>query len=276
MTHTAEISRKHPGCIVCLIDQSKSMSDPYGGRQERSKAERLADAVNLLLHNILDRNSGGSEGKVLDRLQLGVIGYGAHVGSAWTDKFPKKDLVWLSEIEDKADIEERHQKVGNEISGLRDDTVKFMTWFKPVAENGTPMCKALLHARSILQPWISDHPDSFPPIVFNITDGEATDGDPQQIAADLRNLSTQDGNVLLFNVHVSSMPGVITYPESDIGLPDNFARQLFQMSSVLPPSLRVEFERENYKVGPEARGFVFNADIVEVIQCLDIGTRALR
>lgn len=110
-----------------------------------------------------------------------------------------------------------------------------------------------------------------------LTDGEATDDnrDPRPAAEAVRALSTMDGNVLLFNLHLSSHPGApILYPESESGLPDAFARQLFQMSSLLPPHIREAAHSAGYTVGPQARGFVFNADIVEVIKFLDLGTRA--
>lgn len=81
--------------------------------------------------------------------------------------------------------------------------------------------------------------------------------------------------MLFFNLHLSSRPGVpILYPQSEAGLPDEFAHQLFQMSSMLPPHIREAAASGGYAVGPQSRGFVFNADIVEVIKFLDLGTRA--
>jgi len=253
------------------------MSDPFSGQKGRSKAERLADAINRLLFNLLERCAGGPEGKAMDRFEIGVIGYGSQVGPAWSGSLAGQNLVWISEIEDKARVEERRQKVEDGAGGLAEKTTKFMTWFDPVAKNGTPMCQALRQARSLLELWVQAHPNSFPPVVFNITDGEATDGDPRQPAGALRELATQDGNLLLFNLHLSSRPGeAILYPEIEAALPDEFSRQLFQMSSLLPPPLQAEFKKEGYAIGPESRGFVFNTDIIEVIQCLVIGTRRLR
>ena len=76
-------------------------------------------------------------------------------------------------------------------------------WVEPVANGSTPMCHVLIHARAVLQEWIKAHRDSFPPIVVHITDGASQDGDPLGPAAELTRLATSDGQVLLFNGHLS-------------------------------------------------------------------------
>lgn len=48
---------------------------------------------------------------------------------------------------------------------------------------------------------------------------------------------------------------------------------LFRMSSVLPPAMCAMAKREEFRVSEASRGFVFNADLVSVIQFLDIGTK---
>jgi hypothetical protein len=171
-------------------------------------------------------------------------------------------------------IEDRTQKVSDGAGGLVQQTVKFPIWFDPEANGGTPMCQAIRLARNSLQEWVGAHPDSFPPIVFNITDGEATDGDPAEEAGSIRQLATNDGGVLLFNIHVSSQAGkAVEFPDREEDLPDDFARALFRMASTLPPHLQDAARGEGYKVSEASRGFVFNADAVSVIQFLDIGTR---
>jgi hypothetical protein len=48
------------------------------------------------------------------------------------------------------------------------------------------------------------------------------------------------------------------------------------MSSALPPQLVEAARAGGLAVGPQARGFVFNADLVAVIRFLDVGTRLTR
>jgi hypothetical protein len=187
-------------------------------------------------------------------------------------------LVPIQEVANNpARLEDRQRQVEDGTGGLVRETVRFPVWFDPVADNGTPMGAALQMARAVLEPWVRDpaHANAFPPIIINISDGEATDGDPRPPAEALRQLATGDGNVLLFNLHLSSRSGsAIVYPDSEGSLPDDFARQLFQMSSRLPPHIQQAASGEGYTVSTEARGFVFQADMVEVIKFLDIGTRA--
>lgn len=281
MAYTAEISRANPSCLLFLIDQSGSMGEPFGGEVGRSKAERLADAINRLLYELTIRCTKDQTEGIRNYYDVGVIGYWNdqerhHVGPVLGGELAGRDLIPIREVGDNpARVEERRRKVEDGVGGLIEETTKFAIWFDPVANGGTPMCQALHHAHALLQPWIQSHPHSFPPIVINITDGEATDGDPRLPAEALRTLATADGNILLFNLHLSSRPGVpVLYPENETGLPDAFAQQLFQMSSLLAPHLCEAASSAGYVVGPQSRGFVFNADIVEVIKFLDIGTRA--
>lgn len=275
MPYAAEISRQDPSCILFLIDQSSSMSEPVGGEPGQSKAERLADAINRLLYESTIRCTKSQEEGIRNYYDVGVIGYGARVGPSLGGKLAGRGLVPIREVGDNpARVEERQRKVEDGTGGLVEEMVKFPVWFDPVAKNMTPMCQALRQASSILEPWVQAHPASFPPIVINITDGEATDGDPREPAEVLRKLATNDGNLLLFNLHLSSQPGEpILYPGSETVLPDEYACQLFQMSSLLPPHIREAAGSEGYATGPQSRGFVFNADIVAVIKFLDIGTR---
>ena len=128
-------------------------------------------------------------------------------------------------------IEDRLQKTPDGAGGLVEQTVKFPVWVDARADGGTPMTEALAHGADALHGWVEQHRTAFPPVVFNITDGEATDGDPHPAAAALRAISTEDGQALLFNVHLSERRApAVEFPYSDELLPDSFARRLFGMS----------------------------------------------
>jgi hypothetical protein len=47
------------------------------------------------------------------------------------------------------------------------------------------------------------------------------------------------------------------------------------MSSELPPHMREYAASNHYDVREGSRGFVYNSDMVSLVQFLDIGTRAL-
>jgi hypothetical protein len=233
----------------------------------------VADAINRLLQNLVIK-CAKSEG-VRDYYHVGVLGYGTKVGPAFGGSLAGRDLVAISEIADNpARVEERTKKIDDGAGGLVDQTVKFPIWFDAMARGGTPMCEALTRAHTIVSGWLADHPGSFPPIVINITDGESTDGDPTEKAGAVEQLASDDGNVLLFNVHLSSQRATpVEFPDGDTALPDDYAKLLFRISSLLPPHMRTVAQQEGYTVSDGTRGFVFNADMVAVIRFLDIGTR---
>lgn len=273
MAYEAEISRSNPSAFLFLIDQSGSMSYPWGGAAGTKKSERLADIINRLVQNLTLR-CAKSEG-IRDYYSVGVLGYGNKIQPAFGGALAGRELIPISEVADNpARIEQRTKKVEDGAGGLIDQAVRFPIWFEPVANQGTPMAQALTRAREILEPWVAQHMDSFPPVVINVTDGESTDGDPSSAAAALRDLQTRDGNVLLFNVHLSSLAQApLVFPSAPDGMPDKYAGLLYEMSSTLTDYMVSVARQEGFEASQGARGFVFNGDPVTVIQFLDIGTR---
>ncbi len=274
MAYSAEISRNNPSCFLFLIDQSGSMADTFTGEAGKKKADGVADAINKLLQNLVIRCA--KEEGVRDYFHVGVLGYGANVGPAFGGALAGKELAPISEIANSpARIEERNKKVDDGAGGLIDQKIKFPIWFEPTSSGGTPMCQALNGVKGILQRWLGQHPNCFPPAVIHITDGESTDGDPSQAMNDLKALSSNDGNVLLFNLHISSNANAqpIAFPDSSASLPDQYSRLLFDGASVLTPFMRSEASNHGFSPSEGAKCFVLNADLVLVIQALDIGTK---
>ena len=273
LTYEAEISRANPSCIFFLLDQSGSMADAFGGGEASlRKADGASDAINKLLSNLVIKCTK-SEG-VRDYYHVSVIGYGGSVGPRLGGALSGRDIVSISELANSPlRVEDRKRKVQDGAGGLVEENVKFPVWFDPIADQGTPMCEALRVTKRLLEPWVANHSACFPPIVINITDGEATDGDPTGPAEEVRTIASSDGNALLFNVHLSSQRATpIIFPDSD-ALPDQFAKLLFHISSPLPPHLAAAARAEKIQVSDGSRGFVFNATMVELINFLDIGTR---
>lgn len=298
MPYTAEISRSNPSCFLFLIDQSGSMDEVMSPEDPRAldrpvhvdgttythtasgktKAQAVADSINRLLQNLVIK-CAKSEG-VRDYYHVGVIGYGGdntadRVGPAFGGALAGRELVPVGEIANSpARIDERSKKVDDGAGGLADQKVKFPIWFDAVAAGGTPMCTAFRRAHSILSAWNAQHSNSFPPICINITDGESTDGNPTAPADELKSLSNSDGNVLLFNVHITARQGAaVEYPDSDAALPEQNAKLLFNISSLLPTHMQNIARQEGIPVSETSRGFAYNADLVSLIRFLDIGTR---
>jgi hypothetical protein len=273
MPYTAEITRDNPGAFVFLIDQSGSMARPLGTQPGRSRADGVADAVNRLLENLVLR-CARPDG-VRDYFYVSVIGYGGQVQPAFGGVLAGRPLVSLGQVaHHPLRVETRKRMVEDGAGGLVEQSFRFPVWFEPVARGETHMCTALTQAIDLVRTFLEGHPRSYPPVVINITDGETTDGDPVPLAHELRSLCSDDGNALLFNAHLSSRNAAsIMYPDTDLFLPDEFAKRLFEMSSVLPEVLRQAAAGHGYTVSSRGRGFAFNADLVSVIRFLNLGTQ---
>lgn len=270
--YTAEISRTNPTCFLFLVDQSSSMLEPFGKQPEKQKAEGVADAINRLLQNLVLK-CAKSEG-IRDYFYVGAIVYGGQVASAFGGALQGQQLVPVSSLANNPlRVEQRTRKVDDGAGGILEQKFKFPVWFDAKPGGRTPMCQALMMAKQFLEVFIAKFPDCYPPLVVNITDGMSTDGNPLATAQAVRDMKTTDGNVLLFNAHISgSQANPIEFPAKDNGLPDNFAKLLFRMSSPLPKRL-AEAARSDGLGQAGSRGFVFNADLVSIIRFLDIGTR---
>lgn len=273
MSYTAEISRTSPTAFLFLVDQSGSMQDLMGNG--KSKAQFVADVLNRTLASLITRCTK-SEG-TRDYFEVGVLGYsGSSVENGLSGALNAAVLNPISLIESNPlRIEDRTKRVDDGAGGLVNQSIKFPVWFEALAGGGTPMCSAITSAAEVLAAWCDAHPDSYPPTVLHVTDGESTDGDPENLASQLQQLGTRDGCVLLFNLHVSSSGGdAIRFPTSDSGLPDSYASLLFRMSSALPPHLQKVAEEKGIKATMESRGFIYNGEVAEIVDFFDIGTRA--
>ena len=277
-SYVAEISRDRPGCILFLLDQSQSMGERYAGDRETTKAQAAADAINTLLTSLMLRCTQNINEGPRNYFDVGVIGYGFSLyrgpGPCLKGAEAGRELVSMTVLADNClRVEERTRTVDDGAGGQVQTRVKFPVWFDAVHVDGTPMREAVELACRVLRPWIERHKKSYPPIVVNITDGEPND-DPTPQARTLMSLATDDGNVLLYNLHLSELAAhPLLFPATSAGLPDEFAEMLFEMSSLVPPRIQEELRLEGYSVEPGARGFVFNTDPVALIQFLDIGTR---
>jgi hypothetical protein len=275
MAYQAEISRKNPGCFLFLVDQSESMEDPFGGGEAgRRKAEELATILNKLIHNLCIRCAKSDS--IYDYFHVGVLGYSeASCKPALGGELEGRSLVPISELANKPlRVEDRVKQSDDGAGGVIDQTVKFPVWFDPYWKGGTPMCAALKEATQIVQTWCQEHPTGFPPIVINITDGEATDGDLVAEARKLTAVSGDDGSALLFNIHLSSTAGPsIELPGNADKLPDQHAKKLFEASSALTPFMVARATELGMPASDHSRGFIFNAQPLHVIHFLDIGTR---
>jgi hypothetical protein len=247
------------------------MNDIFGGGND-TKAKGAADAINKIIHELILK-CAKPEG-FRDYFDIAIIGYGSAQGYAGPlvgQKFVKISLLNDHPLK----IEDRIKRESDGAGGVVELKVKFPIWFEPKASSDTPMCRAMELVYEWLSEWTTNHAEAYPPIIFNITDGEATDGDPEDIARRIAGLSTTDGNVLMFNCHISGTQGeAILFPSSESELPaDEYAKKLFNMSSVLPEKILRGTEAGNFNVKQDARGFAFNADLVDLVRFLDIGTR---
>jgi len=274
VVYTAQIKRGQPTAILMLVDQSSSMNGVMDSG--KTKAQHVADALNRTLQNLVIRCTGPNG--VRDYFDVGVLGYGGDgVVNGFSGELGQGILHPLSSVHSSPlRMDERTVRQDDGAGGILERKRRLPVWFEAKASGRTPMTAALQRAKEELQAWCDAHPASYPPTVLHFTDGESTDGDPSVVAAEIRqNLFTSDGPALLYNLHVSTGIGdAEVFPSSADGLDSPFARQLFAMSSLFTDA-QIGLARLKYPgIGGGARGFIFNADAVQVIDFFDIGTRA--
>ena len=280
--YTAQITRNTPTAFIFMIDQSISMSRKLNYRGEFiTLADAVARIVNNQINELVLRCIKTNE--VRHYYDIAVIGYGDDANYGWKGTLVGRDFVTPEELKNnpfkKITVkEEKRTRKGVELK-----EVEKVQWVEPVAAGKyTRAHKAFAMAKELLDKWMKEHheKDCYPPTIINITDG-AFNGiaNPRevntQLANELKALFTNDGNVLLWNIHVTpDNQEQILLPISKTELnEDKYSEWLYDMSSLLP-------SRYNQPIG-DLRGdaentrhvaMATNTDLSTLIQLMDIGT----
>ncbi len=274
MPYSAEISRENPAALLFIIDQSASMEEIPEG-EPHSKANFLADVLNKTLYNIIVYCTKAADG-VRHYFDVGVIAYsGAGVGAGFGGALSGEIMHPIPLVaQTPVRIEERSRRTDDGAGGVIEKKVNFPVWFEPKSAGGTPMRAAMIAARDVVDEWCRAHPNSFPPTILHVTDGEYTGASPEDAAKALRQCHTGDGAALLFNLHISTGGGrEIIFPKTERSLYDEYSRLLFRMSSILPPHYQELARDKGYEISDGSRGFIFNGNAGLIVDFFDIGTR---
>ncbi|MGM1058690.1 hypothetical protein [Saccharothrix sp. Mg75] len=273
------MSRSDPGCVVILLDRSDSMKLTWG-RTGASLAVGAALAVNNILLDMCIKATSEVNAPVRHYFDVGIFSYGARAGgqgegveSAFGGALAGRGLVPLPELAEHPVAVREEPSID-----VMPVSARMPVWVDPVHGYRTPMCQAIAVAGGHLFDWAAAHPDSFPPIVVNITDGMVTDSPYEGTSlADwvkrLTSIATNDGAALFFNVFLSPFEvDEVVFPADPGGLPVP-GPDLFALSSPLPQPMIDNARVDGYDVRPGARGLAFNVGRSTLLRVLQIGTR---
>jgi hypothetical protein len=237
-----KIQTSRPGLIVLVLDDSISMSDPLVGGTDPKYlwVERYAG---LILKELLARSNEvvADRAVIKPRYFVHTIVYGGG------------PTTWPNGSSAALDIE-------NVIKAYAGGPAGSSSLGLTGGRGGTDSRAALQLACNYLQDAVQDDrfKDAFPPMVFHLTDGESqTDAEP--VADQIKQLSTNDGNVLLVNALIGTntnlnyagpddFPG---YQDEDDSGPLDHSKKLFRMSSEAPETIRLNLVEDG--IFPELR-----------------------
>ena len=282
--YSTRLTRETPGYFIFLLDQSFSMSESFRG-SNISLSHALADMVNNWLDEMITKATEDS-GAINDWFEVSVLGYRTDVvgepvvGSAFLGNLEGRKRVLLSEIAENI-LETKKSTIkwfNPETGELEESEIETPVWIRPVEEYGKPMCSALHDAYYLAEEWIQedDHEKQcFPPVVINIACGDlyALDGNPTEYADPLTSLSTEDGNVLLFNCHINPVINDTYFcPNSLEQSADDFAKIMYEMLSILPGSMIKAASEDFPELTSTSRGMVYNGDNVGMLKLINLVT----
>ncbi len=280
--YSQEITRRHRAAIVIAIDQSCSM----GGEVQLSdwkltKAEMVAMVTGRLIDELILRSCrDGSYRHYYDIALLGYSGEDVYPLFGGEVKFYPITTFAEQEVE-RIPYLLNHRSLNRGTVALHD---KVSQWVKPCAMGATPMCKMINCVTALVSEWCSkeENRDSFPPLVFNITDGEASDANYDMLrsaAYRLRNTGTSDGKTLFLNIHISSESNraPIVFPSAlEVPIEIRHAHLLMDMSSVLPERLYPYIGTCRTQISkPPYIAMSYNSSMAELACMLNIGSRSL-
>ena len=279
--YTAQITRNTPTAFIFLVDHSVSMQKKttlFG--EEMTMAEAAARIVNNQINELVLRCV--KMGDTRHYYDIAVVGYAEKAYSGWQGELEGRKFVSPEELKAHPYTKVTTRKEIRTRKGVQIKEVEQVQWVSARHEGSwTHYHEAFDYAKDLLTDWMIDHheKDCYPPTVIHITDGEfnhASKEEVMQKANELKSMFTNDGNVILFNIHFTAdiYANSVACPinKNELG-GDIYAETLFDMSSLLPERYNPDIARclnDNRSGRHVAMGL--NADATTLIKLMDIGT----
>lgn len=225
-----------PGLFVVLLDQGDTMFQPYN--ETNSRIDVATEMVNRFIDCLIQKAYDGEAPK--NFCFVSVIGYNRDVNylcSGWLRELAAKPL--------------RYENIRKKILCGEGDIVEVdiqrPVWVEVAKRGGVSnMLGAFQLAKGITQKWIKNNPQWPVPVVINISNGMPHYGGQEvcecrketaRLAKEIMSISNDDGNVLLFNVHIDeSKCDTTMFPKDQSELKHENAQFLFDISSEVPTS----------------------------------------
>lgn len=279
--YTAQITRNTPTAFIFLVDHSVSMKKKtslYG--EEMTMAEAAARIVNNQINELVWRCVKMSDTR--HYYDIAVVGYGVKAYSGWQGELEGRDFVSPEELRNHPYTKIITRKETRTRKGVQVKEVEQVQWVNARCDGSwTHYHEVYDYAKKLLDEWMKKHHDKdcYPPTVIHITDGEfnhATRDEVVQKANELKAMFTNDGNVILFNIHFTADLDAdsVACPIGKAELGGNlYAEALFDMSSLLPERYNQDIARclNDTRAGRHVAMGV-NADATTLIKLMDIGT----
>lgn len=287
--YSARVTSAHPCAFVLLLDHSGSMSDTVidNRGEAKDKSTEVARIVNQFIEEII--LTCQRTDIIKDYFEILILSYGkldeednSIVCTAWEGPLAGKTWVTVNELRNSSLRKEIIEVQNPKPFGPRIRKEERNVWIEPCAEGLTPMRKAFEVCSEYLHEWVSRNPNSFPPMVFNITDGAVSDiekySELTEAADQLKAITTTDGNALLFNLLlVDNTDEKREFPsiaDRELFEENEYESALFDVSSFIPVNLKKELP-ETRNIPDEIKALVLGS-LDMVIGFLNIGTSTLR
>lgn len=279
--YSQEITRQHRTAFIIALDRSGSMQESVQfGKKKLSKAEAVAIIANALITELIDRCQRTD--CLRNYYDVAVIGYANDSVEMLLGGDGMISIEEISKLNPKSKILSDEQQLSEYGSTIFQHTLN--EWFAPHAEGNTPMYEALLKVRDLASEWCQkrENRESFPPVIINITDGEASDCDDNElrdICSQIKRIATDDGNVLLINIHISTdntLPATIFPMPDELTGGGRYLKLLAECSSVMPSAFDNPIrEIKGQGATPPFFGMGYNASIIELLSIVNIGSRSV-
>ena len=218
-----QVNRSNPGLVIFCLDDSGSTTYNLAGTND-PRFMWVALYLGIILKLLLSRSTEmrGDAATVKPRYYVHTIIYGSQPQLWGTEEMDIQTAVELYTQNSNS------VGLGGKLKGTDSDAALHMVYD---------------YARQAVAS--ERFRDSFPPMVFHLTDGESQT-DASAIAEQIKQLQTSDGNVLMVNAYIGTQtslgyagpedfPGYVDVNEAG---PSDDNIRMFNMSSEMPDSIR--------------------------------------